>query len=145
MSRDGSIELQFGGDKRTFRLGIDELLALQDRRGIGLYEIEARFRSRTCHVQDVQEIIRLGLIGGGVEAKRAEEIAERGVKPGALSLCRLVALAVLLAAMQGDESDPVGKEPAASQVPGAATTASEPPPSTEPAPSSDSGQPKSDA
>lgn len=133
MSRTGSVELQWAGDLRTFRLGIDELLALQDKRDSGPREIADRLRFSKWRVEDIQEVLRLGLAGGGEDPKNARKLVETNVIPGKLESNALIAFAVLMAAILGDENDPVGKEAAAPEAPGA--TGSPVPPSTEPAPS----------
>jgi hypothetical protein len=110
MSRDGSVELTWAGDLRSFRLGIDELLALQDKRDAGPQEIANRLRSQGWRVQDVHETLRLGLIGGGMEAKQAQRLVDEQARPGKLASSALIAFAVIVSAIQGDESDPVGKK-----------------------------------
>jgi hypothetical protein len=142
MSRDGSIELTWGGDLRSFRLGIDELLALQDKRDAGPQEIANRLRSQDWWVQDVHETLRLGLIGGGMEAKQAQRLVDEQARPGKLASSALIAFAVIVSAIQGDESDPVGKEGAAADAPGVQD--SPPPPSMAPAPSSTTPPSRSD-
>jgi hypothetical protein len=134
MSRDGSVELVWGGDLRTFRLGIDELLALQEKRDAGIQEIANRLRLQTWRVQDVHETLRLALMGGGMDAKAAQQLVDEQARPGKLASSALAAFAVLVSAIQGDENDPVGKGEAALETPGA--TDSPVPPSTERARSS---------
>lgn len=136
MSRDGSVELVWGGDLRSFRLGIDELLALQEKRDAGIQEIANRLRLQTWRVQDVHETLRLGLMGGGMDAKVAQRLIDEQARPGKLASSALTAFAVLVSAIQGDEDDPVGKDAAARETPGA--TGSPQPPSTEQARSSTS-------
>jgi hypothetical protein len=129
MSREGSIELTWAGDLRIFRLGIDQLLALQDARDSGPMEIVNRLRQGTWRIDDIRDPIRLGLIGAGMDGKKARSVVEQHVSPGAIGQHVLVAMAVILAALQGDVNDPVGKEQVATTAPEA--TASPPPPSTE--------------
>lgn len=134
MSAHGSVELVFGGDTRTFRLGIAELLALQAKRDSGPMEIVRRLQLGTWRVEDIVETIRIGLIGGGTqtpaEAKAAQKLVEENVRPPQITMHVLTALAILLSALQGDPDDPVGKDGATTDAPGE-TTASPPPPSTE--------------
>lgn len=132
MSADGSIELAFGGDARRFRLGIAELIALQDKRSSGPMEIVARLQYGSWRVEDIVETIRIGLIGGGADAKAARTLVEDNVRPGRITEHALTALAILLAAVQGEPDDPVGKNQAAADAP--EPTGFPPPPSTEPAP-----------
>lgn len=141
MSRDGSVELVWGGDVRKFRLGIDELLALQEKRDAGIQEIANRLRLQTWRVQDVQETLRLALMGGGMEARAAQRVVDEQARPGKLASSALTAFAVLVSAIQGDENDPVGKDEAAPETPEA--KGSPQPPSTEPERSSTSRRSKS--
>lgn len=117
MSADGSVELVFGGDLRRFRLGIAELIALQEKRGSGPMEIVGRLRFGTWLVQDIQETIRIGLIGAGTgkpeEAAAARTLVEANVSPPNIAIHALTAQAVLLSAIQGVPDDPVGNAVAA--------------------------------
>lgn len=117
MSRDGACEFVWGGDERTFRLGIGELLALQDKLGSGPEEIATRLRDGTWRLQDVQEIFRLGLIGAGEDAKKARALVDENIAPGRIRLSVLPALGIILSALMGDENDPVGKGRAAPATP----------------------------
>jgi hypothetical protein len=136
MSVYGSIELMFGGDVRRFRLGIDNLIALQSKLDSGPMEIVNRFRANTWRVQDVQETLRIGLIGGygphptTEQAKAAQKLIEENVRAGNVVPHVLTAMAVLLAALQGDPDNPVGKRKRRRRAP--AASASPPPHSTEP-------------
>lgn len=138
MSKDGAVELVFGGDVRRFRLGIDNLIALQDKLDSGPMEIVDRFRRGTWRIQDVKESLRIGLLGGfgdnpaPEQAKTAARLVEECVRPGNIVPHVFTAMAVVLAALQGDPDDPVGKTAATANAPEA--PASPPPPSTEPAP-----------
>jgi hypothetical protein len=130
MSRDGRIEIDWGGDLRTFRLDIDRLIALQDACGAGPYEILTRLSSGRWLVQDIKETLRLGLMGGGVEGKKARDLADQAVQPGSILQHVQTAQAVLMASLVGDPNEPVGKNPPAEE-----TDDSPLPASTEPEPS----------
>lgn len=145
MSRDGSITLTWGGDERVFRLDIAALLALQESCKAGPAEIAGRLASGMWRIADAREPLRLGLIGGGLAGPVARRLVDDNAGPGQLAAGALVSYVVLMAALQGDPDDPVGKEQAAPEVPEGATTpagttvpsatdASPPPPSTDPAP-----------
>lgn len=129
MSRNGSVDLVWAGDSRTFRLGIGELLALQDKLDSGPAEIAQRLRAGTWRVQDIQETFRISLIGAGEDAKKSRALVDEHIVPGKIASHVLMAWAILINAIQGDENDPVGKDQADPEVP--TGTASAPPPSTE--------------
>jgi hypothetical protein len=129
MSRDGACEFVWAGDERRFRLGLDELFALQDKLDAGPAAIATRLRDGSWRLQDVQETFRLSLIGAGEDAKKAKELVDTHIVPGKIQSNVLAAFAIIVSALQGDESDPVGKEQAETETPTA--TASSHQPSTE--------------
>ena len=131
MSANASFTQVWAGDERTFRLGIGELLALEEKLDCGCAAVVNRISGGEWRIADLKEPIRLGLMGGGVEAKRAKALVEENVVPGRLLEAAVLARAVLLAALVSPTSEPVGKDDAATEAPGA--NASPPPPSTEPA------------
>lgn len=113
MSRDATISLVFAGDERPFRLGYDNLLALQDACNAGYMEIYNRLASGNARAQDVFETIRLGLIGKGVDPKIAKRLVEENIFP--IAEPALVAQAILATAIVGDPREKVG-EPADSRA-----------------------------
>lgn len=129
MSADGSVELVFAGDLRLFRLGLDNLIALQDKRNAGPLEIAQRLQFGTWRVEDITETIRIGLIGAGLDGKAARDLVAATVRPPEITLHVMTALAIILAALQGVPDDPVGKEAVATAAP-EAMGASPPPPTT---------------
>jgi hypothetical protein len=131
MSTDGSIELLWAGDNRKFKLAIENLIALQEKRNSGPMEIANRLRFGTWKIEDITETIRIGLIGAGVDWKAAEKLVTENVKPGQITYHTMTAFAIIMAALQGDPDTPVGKENAVTDKPEAA--ASPPPPYTDPA------------
>jgi hypothetical protein len=140
MSRLGSVDLVWAGDNRTFRLGIGELLALQDKLDSGPAEIAGRLRAGSWRVQDVQETFRISLIGAGEDPKKAKALVDELIVPGKIASHVLMAWAIIINAIQGDENDPVGKEQADPVAP--TETASTPQRSTETALSSGSRRKK---
>lgn len=128
MAADGSVDLVFAGDERHFRLGIAELIALQEKRNSGPLEIAMRLQSGTWRVEDVTETIRIGLIGGGKDAKAARALVDAFICPPHVTIHVLTALAILLSAIHGVPDDPVGKDEATAGAPG--NSVSPPPPTT---------------
>lgn len=132
MSRDGRIDVLFAGDERTFRLAIDQLLALEEKCQCGAAEILWRLQNQRWHVRDVRETIRLGLVGAGVDPKFALRLVDEHAGDGRLLDCVLTASYILMAALMGDPREKVGKEEAAGDA-SEAMDASPPPRSVEPA------------
>jgi hypothetical protein len=109
----------------------------------GPFEILQRLRSGFWRIDDIRETLRLGLIGGGLQAEKAlklviqyvDDFAERPLPENVPH-----AMAVLGAALYGpaDEEMPGGKtETAGAEKEAHGTDASPSPSSTAPAPSSD--------
>lgn len=125
---DGSVSIVWGGDERTFRLAIDQCLALEEKRGCGLRELWMRLGSDGWYVEDIRESIRLGLLGAGVEPKEARRLVDLHCSDGHLFKSVLAAFTIVSAAIAAPEGEQqVGKEGAAA-APG---TDSPLPPSTE--------------
>lgn len=117
MSRNGTIIMPFAGDERVFRLPWRELIQLQESRDAGPAMILARISIGYWRVEDIREIIRLGLQGGGMSATDAlklvrvqieENPADLGGPDGFVQL----AIRVLSAAIDGAPDEPLGESSA---------------------------------
>lgn len=64
----------FGDGEHTFRLTKREIEELQVKCGSGIGAIANRLFARNFAQADINETIRLALIGGGMSAKRAHEM-----------------------------------------------------------------------
>ena len=139
MSYDGATTIRWPDDERRFRLGIGELIELQDKCNAGPEQIFHACADKTWRVEWVKETIRLGLIGGGLEPMRALALVSRYVTPGGLMTCKEVAIKVLYAALVGDPDDVLGKpEAEVASLDGGTSR-----PSTDAGPSSDTPPAKS--
>jgi hypothetical protein len=136
-AHDGSIELTWAGDLRTFRLTIDQLLALQEASDCGPGELYNKLRFGSWRIEHLQAIFRLGLIGAEIDGREAKKIVDRSIVAGDILRHIDPALEILGAALQSPE--PVGK-----QTGGTETDASPLPPSMETAPFSTTPPNKSD-
>lgn len=130
MSADGSIAFAWGEGETRFRLAIGEWRELQTKTGVGPARLFSRLNSGDWQVDDLVEVIRLGLIGGGAKPADARRLVDYYVVGRPLLESVPVALAIVGAGLIGGD-EPVGKEdrPAAA----ADGTGSISPPSTEPA------------
>lgn len=106
MSRTAKIDLPFD-QVRAFRLGIGELEELQERTDAGPEELYARLGSGRWRVADIQQTLRLGLIGAGETVGRAAILIERNAGPAQLLEWKEHARSILLAAIAGIEDEPV--------------------------------------
>ena len=80
MSRDASITFVWGEDDRTFRLGWGELEKLQEACDCGPYVLLNRLHSGSWRIEDIREVIRWGLIGGGMKTGDAAVQIKRYVE-----------------------------------------------------------------
>lgn len=136
---DSKIEVAWGDGEHVFRLALGQLRELQDKCKVGPAELAERLSTGRWFVDDIREPIRLGLIGGGMTPVDALALVKRYVDERPLAENVLTAQAIVMAVLYGVPDDPVGKKAAAEgAVSGAETDASSSPPSTEPAPPSDS-------
>jgi hypothetical protein len=81
MSSDGAIELVWGDGEQRFRLGIGQFRELQERVNgrrlaigapmVGPMSLANALRANDAWPDDVREVLRLGLIGGGMEPPAA--------------------------------------------------------------------------
>lgn len=111
MSRSAKLDHRFVGEGYfDLSLRIGELIALQERLGVGPSALANRFVTGEWHVQDVRETIRLALIGGGLSQKEAHDLVERNVIAGHLLDYAALASEVICAALVGAEDEPLPGE-----------------------------------
>lgn len=114
MSRDASIELDFGDGTYTFRLGWGELAKIQEACGAGPYVVLHRLFDNSWRLNDIKEVIRWGLIGGKLEPVKALKLVRDYVEERPPLESVMYAQAILSAGLQGAPEEDVGKKPAAS-------------------------------
>lgn len=100
MSRSGRVSLVFD-EPRDFRLGLGQLEELQERTDAGPEELYNRIGLGRWRVADIQQTLRLGLIGAGTAVATAAVLIERNAGPGQLLQWKDHARAILFAAMAG--------------------------------------------
>jgi len=104
MSRSARVTLPFD-QPRDFRLGIGQLEELQERCDAGPEELYTRIGIGRWRIADIQQTLRLGLIGAGAKASEAAVLIERYAGPGHLLEWKDHARAILFAAMAGHEDE----------------------------------------
>lgn len=110
MSRDASIALDWADETFQFRLGWGELAKLQEACDAGPFVVLDRLRSGACKVEDISNVIRLGLIGGGMEPVPALKKVRAYVEARPPAESRLTAIAVLSAGCYGAPEEEVEKK-----------------------------------
>lgn len=117
MSRSAQVMLDWADGTYPFALKIDQLAELQDKTGAGPWYIqwalEAALVARAVGVAPpkdaspayVIETIRLGLIGGGMEAVSALKKVRDYVGPGQINENVQTAFAIIGVALQGVPED----------------------------------------
>lgn len=129
MSRDASISFDWADGHHRFRLPIGQLRELQEKTGVGPMRLFLRLMEDDWKVDDLREIMRIGLIGGGMSPVEALDLVRRYVDGRPLVETHPHALLVIGAALHGSEQEP---QPGKEEAPDAATdaTLSNSPPST---------------
>jgi len=112
-NRNGQIELDFGDGTYLFRLGWGELQKLQEACDAGPFAIFSRLGDMTFKAQDIREILRLGLIGGGLEPTAALRLVRSYVEERPLMENVPLAQTVLGMALIGAPEEDVEKKLAA--------------------------------
>lgn len=103
--------LEFGDGRYLFKLKLKQIAELQEKSNAGIGSIYARVELGDYWIADLNESIRLGLIGGGlgivneeevvVSASQALKLCERYVEELPLSERWILAQAILRASVMG--------------------------------------------
>lgn len=133
MSRHAAVELDFGDGTFTFRLGLDEIEELERKRNAGVFAITTGLSpvNRTCRLSDISEVIRIGLIGGGMKPVEAMAKVKRYVDERPIDESRDIAYAIMLAALMRVHSTEL-EAPTSGEEEAARTSDSTSPPSEAP-------------
>jgi hypothetical protein len=111
---NGQITCVWGSGPQTFRLTLAGIEELQEKCGCGPFELFTRLNAGGWFAADAPEIIRLGLIGAGMDPIRAYNEVRRYSFPERPLLESLPAARLILgAALSGVEDDQPGKPEAA--------------------------------
>lgn len=137
---DGKIQIAWGDGEHVFRLAIPQLLELEEKCNAGAIEILNRLMASRWRTNDVREVIRLGLIGGGKDPVTAHAHTIRYVDERPLLESVPPAIAILGTALHGpvlEDSGEAGLRKANAQVKKKTSRRNlTPPASTQPQPSS---------
>lgn len=141
MSRDASITLDWAEGTHVFRLGWGELMKLQEAPGIdaGPYVVLGRLTSGAWRMEDIEHVIRLGLIGGGTTPAEASRLVRTYVRERPPMENLFLAQGVLTAGVIGAPEEEGAKKKAGRKRSQSTTSRTEKfasEPSSEPAPPS---------
>lgn len=112
--KHGEITTFWADGEHTFRLAIRQMRELQEKTGVGPYKVLERLRDHDWRVDEIREVIRLGLIGGGMSPADAYRLVVRYVDEYETPLLEHipVAMNVLMAPMLGTPEPPGKRAPA---------------------------------
>jgi hypothetical protein len=99
----------FGDEERSFILTLGGIRALQLKIGCGFGAIAKRFSAGEWHVDDLREVIRQALIGGGELPAAAEKLLQTWFDCHPLQEMVNLSAAIIYTALIGVDGDPVGK------------------------------------
>lgn len=135
---ESSILLPFGEEERLFRLGMDQLFALEQKRDCAFAVLHDRLMRGGWSIADVSETLRLGLVGGGMDVREAKTLVEHFCRPGRMEECATLAFYVLAVVMNAPKTLRIlGKAGAAMDASGATDASpSSPSPDSPPSPAS---------
>lgn len=134
MSRDGSCEVVFNGQRTQFKLAWRELMKIQEACDAGPYVVLDRLVSGRWRLQDISEVIKWGLIGAGMPQAEALKLVESEVQGRPPLENLVIAQTVLGAGVVGAPEEEVGKKSEAASQEGSnlsRTENSDLPPSSE--------------
>ncbi|MBO9100001.1 MULTISPECIES: gene transfer agent family protein [unclassified Rhizobium] len=108
--RDAKVELAFADGDYPFRLSWGNLVELQEQLDAGPYAVLNRLNSDEWKVQDISQIIRLGLIGGDKDLHpvKARKLVERYVEERPPLENLPLARVILMTALFGAPDEPAG-------------------------------------
>lgn len=111
MSSTGTRQIIWANGEDTFCIAkVGQLLELEDKCKAGIGEILQRLATGSWKLNDIRETIRLGLVGGGMDAVEAMIVVKRHVDEHPLGPNVILAYEVLSAAIVGVEGEEVTKK-----------------------------------
>lgn len=113
--RDATVTFDWADGTHSFRLAWGQLAELQEKCDAGPYVVLQRLHSGEWRIEDVSNIIRLGLIGGGMEPAPALKLTRAYVEARPPMESLIPAQVILSAALMGAPEEAVGEGDAANQ------------------------------
>lgn len=111
--RSAEVVFDWGDGTYSFRLAWGQLIELQEKCDAGPYVILQRLQAGAWRMEDIGNIIRLGLIGGGMPAADALKKTRTYVEAFPPFENLMPAQVILGAALMGAPDEAVGEDDAA--------------------------------
>lgn len=127
------VTVPWAGGEYTFRLTVTGTIELEQKCEAPFTVVFSRLRDGVYTRTDIRETIRLGLIGGGMDAAAASKMVKQHVDDAPVVDSLPLAVLILGGVLFGFEASPPGNPEAA---PEGSPSPSTPPPSTATPPSS---------
>ncbi|VDS07582.1 hypothetical protein PARHAE_00759 [Paracoccus haematequi] len=105
-----AISTVWPGGEHSFRLGLAELEAVQQKTDYGPEWLLHRINTGQWKTDDLFEVLRFGLIGGGMDAAQAKSLVHTAFERHPAIGFKVPAQAVLAAFLYGPPDDPVGED-----------------------------------
>lgn len=115
MSRDATVTFDWADGAHSFRLAWGQLGELQEKCDAGPYVVLQRLHSGAWRIEDIANVIRLGLIGGGMDPTAALKLTRAYVEARPTMENLIPAQVILSAALMGAPDEKSGEGDAASQ------------------------------
>lgn len=133
-NRHGAIDLDFADGTYTFRLALAQIEELESRTERGLFTLARDLHPdiRTVRTGHIVEVLRIGLVGGGLAPVKALQLTRRYGEATPLDELRDLAYAVVVAALaraHGEEQGGALGEEGAAETTGSTSPLSTPRPS----------------
>lgn len=107
----GAVTRDFAGAERKFHLRLGSILDLEEACGrVGFGGIFKRLSTHEYFVSDIRHVLRLGLIGGGMDASEAKRLIDARIDIGGLAEMHGLAIDVVLSVT--DDIPPDATQPA---------------------------------
>ncbi|MCV2877612.1 gene transfer agent family protein [Sedimentimonas flavescens] len=105
-----ALEIEWPGGEHAFRLRLGEIEAVQESTGCGPEFLLNAFRIGAWKVAHAEEVLKFGLVGGGMPRDEAKRLIRATFDRGfGIAHYKPACMMILEAALFGPEDDPVGK------------------------------------
>lgn len=103
-----SVLAVFAGEERPFRLDFGEWALLQAKHDVGPYVLRQLFAGMHVTPEQQKDVVKFGLIGGGMDEKDALKLVDATIKAGTL-LTYVTLGHDIISAFIGPDDDVEGK------------------------------------